>query len=35
VLHTTLHDLMLALVADVGPMLMDECELTELATTWP
>lgn len=35
VLHTTLHDLMLALVADVRPLLMGECEITGLATTWP
>ena len=33
VLHTTVHDLMLDLVADVRPLLMEECELTELATT--
>jgi hypothetical protein len=35
VLHTTLHDLMLEVVADVRPLLMEECEVTELATTWP
>lgn len=34
VLHATLHDLMLELVADVRPLLlMDECEITDLATT--
>jgi hypothetical protein len=27
VLHTTLHDLMVDLVADVRPLLMEECEL--------
>jgi hypothetical protein len=35
VLHTTVHDLMLELVADVRPFLMEECEVTELATNWP
>jgi hypothetical protein len=35
VLHTTLHSLMTQLVADVRPILMEECEITELATTWP
>jgi hypothetical protein len=35
VLHTTVHDLMVELVADVRPLLMEECEVTELATTWP
>jgi hypothetical protein len=35
VLHTTVHDLMVALVADVRPLLMQECEITELATAWP
>jgi hypothetical protein len=35
VLHSTVHDLMLALVADVRPLLMEECEITEVATTWP
>jgi len=32
VLHATLHDLMLELVADVRPLLMEECEITDLAT---
>lgn len=32
VLHATLHDLMLELVADVRPLLMEECEVTDLAT---
>jgi hypothetical protein len=31
VLHTTLHDLMLELVADVRPLLMEECRITDLA----
>jgi hypothetical protein len=31
VLHTTLHDLMLDLVADVRPLLMEECEVTDVA----
>ena len=31
VLHTTLHDLMLELVADVRPLLMEECEVSDLA----
>jgi hypothetical protein len=35
VLHSTLHDLMLEVVADVRPLLMEECEITELATAWP
>ena len=35
VLHTTVHDLMVELVADIRPLLMVECEVTELATTWP
>jgi hypothetical protein len=35
VLHSTLHELMLDLVADVRPLLIEECEVTELATTWP
>jgi hypothetical protein len=35
VLHTTVHDLMLELVADVRPLLMEECELDERATAWP
>ena len=35
VLHTTVHNLMVELVADVRPLLMEECEVTELATTWP
>jgi hypothetical protein len=35
VLHTTVHDLMLGLVADVRPLLMEECELTQAATRWP
>jgi hypothetical protein len=26
---------MLDLVADVRPLLMEECEVTELATAWP
>ncbi len=34
-LHTTVHDLMVRLVADVRPLLMEECELTEPATTLP
>jgi hypothetical protein len=33
VLHTTVHNLMVELVADVRPLLMEECEITELATT--
>jgi hypothetical protein len=32
VLHATLHELMLDLVADVRPLLMEECEVTDLAT---
>jgi hypothetical protein len=35
VLHTTLHDLMIELAADVRPFLMESCEVTEVATTWP
>jgi hypothetical protein len=35
VLHTTLHDLMLDLVADVRPLLMEECEVTERVINWP
>jgi hypothetical protein len=35
VLHTTVHDLMVELVADVRPLLMEECKVTELATAWP
>jgi hypothetical protein len=36
VLHTTVHDLMVELVADIRPLLMmQECEITELVTTWP
>jgi hypothetical protein len=35
VLHATLHALMLELVADVRPLLMERCEVTELATAWP
>jgi hypothetical protein len=35
VLHETLHDLMLELVADVRPLLMEECEITELAIARP
>lgn len=35
VLHSTLHALMLDLVADVRPLLMEECEVTELAATSP
>jgi hypothetical protein len=35
VLHTTVHDLMLDLVADARPLLMEECRVTELATAWP
>ena len=32
VLHATVHELMLELVADVRPMLMEECEVTDVAT---
>jgi hypothetical protein len=35
VLHTTVHNLMVELVADVRPLLMEECEITEGATAWP
>jgi hypothetical protein len=36
VLHATLHDLMLQLVADVRPLLMERCQITDVAaTTWP
>ena len=35
VLHATLHDLMLDLVADVRPLLMEECEITDLAALGP
>lgn len=36
VLHATLHDLMLQLVADVRPLLMERCEITDVAAaTWP
>lgn len=35
VLHTTVHDLMLRLVADARPLLMAECQLTDRASTWP
>lgn len=35
VLHTTVHDLMVELVADVRPLLMEECKVTELATAGP
>jgi len=35
VLHSTLHELMLDLVADVRPMLREECEITEPAINWP
>jgi hypothetical protein len=35
VLHTTVHDLMVKLVADVRPLLMEKCEVTELVTAWP
>jgi hypothetical protein len=31
VLHSTLHNLMLELVADVRPLLMEECEITDVA----
>jgi hypothetical protein len=31
VLHATLHNLMLELVADVRPLLMEECQITDLA----
>lgn len=31
VLHATLHNLMLELVADVRPLLMEECRITDLA----
>jgi hypothetical protein len=31
VLHATLHDLMLQVVADVRPLLMEECQITDLA----
>jgi hypothetical protein len=31
VLHSTLHNLMLDVVADVRPLLMEECEITDLA----
>jgi hypothetical protein len=30
-LHATLHDLMLKVVADVRPLLMEECEITDFA----
>jgi hypothetical protein len=33
VLHATLHDLMLELAADVRPLLMEECEVIDLAAT--
>lgn len=36
VLHATLHDLMLQLVADVRPLLMERCQITDVAAaTWP
>jgi hypothetical protein len=35
VLHATLQDLMLDLVADVRPLLMEECEITDLAALGP
>jgi hypothetical protein len=35
VLHATVHDLMVELVADVRPLLMEECTVTDLATAWP
>lgn len=35
VLHTTLHDLMLQVVADVRPLLMEECEVTDFAANRP
>ena len=35
VLHATVHDLMVELVADVRPLLMQECKVTERATAWP
>jgi hypothetical protein len=31
VLHATLHDLMLQLVADVRPLLMERCQITDVA----
>jgi hypothetical protein len=35
VLHETLHGLMLQVVADVRPLLMEECEITDLAVNSP
>lgn len=36
VLHATMHDLMLQLVADVRPLLMERCQVTDVAAaTWP
>lgn len=32
-LHATLHDLMLQVVADVRPLLMEECEITDYLPT--
>jgi hypothetical protein len=32
-LHATLHDLMLQIVADVRPLLMEECEITDYLPT--
>jgi hypothetical protein len=34
-LHATLHALMLKLVADVRPLLMEECQITDLAASSP
>jgi hypothetical protein len=35
VLHATLHGLMLQLVADVRPLLMERCQVTDVAATGP
>jgi hypothetical protein len=35
VLHATLRDPMLGVVADVRPQLMEECEITDLAALGP
>ncbi len=35
VLHATLHNLMLQLVADVRPLLMGECQITDVVATGP
>lgn len=35
VLHATLHNLMLQLVADVRPLLMERCQITDVAATGP